>query len=183
MKKYLLRAGLGLLGLFLLIFLIGFMLPRKMAVERSIAIKAPASLIHAQVNAPKNWGNWSSWHKKDPNMVLSYAGPESGTGAIYSWKSAENGEGQMKITSSDANLIQTTLDFGPDGTATSDFKFEAKGDSTAVSWGFESDMGFSPVGRYFALILKPMLTKDYEDGLAGLKDYCEQQAQQGSQPE
>ena len=45
--------------------------------------------------------------------------------------------------------------------------------TTIVHWGFEADYGINIVGRYFASLLGGVVARDYEAGLAGLKELAE----------
>jgi effector-binding domain-containing protein len=42
-----------------------------------------------------------------------------------------------------------------------------------VTWGFENDHGFNLVGRYFALMLRNVIRRDYDKGLARLTELAE----------
>ncbi|HSI89708.1 MAG TPA: hypothetical protein VK927_01265, partial [Adhaeribacter sp.] len=98
--KILKKLGLGFLGLATLLIVVSFFLPGKVHVERSLIIKAGAEPVYQQVNTLKNWEKWSPWHEMDPNMQLSYQGPEAGEGAGYSWVSQEVGNGSLTIAAS-----------------------------------------------------------------------------------
>jgi hypothetical protein len=100
--KTLKKIGIILLIIIGLFLVISLFLPSKVYVERSIVINAPVENVFEQVNTLKNWEKWSPWHEIDPNMGLKYEGPESGTGAQYSWTSEHKnvGNGRLVITNS-----------------------------------------------------------------------------------
>jgi len=153
---------------------VSYLIPSHVRLERSIAINAPPEIVFANVNDLKKWTAWSPWYEAEPTADYKYSGAESGVGAKVNWKGEKVGEGIQEITKSEAlKRIETTLDFGPQGTATSDWTFEATENGTNVKWGFDSDMGMNPVARYMGLMMESMLGPYYEKGLAKLKTVCE----------
>src|SRR6185369_11493360 len=87
--------------------------PDDFRVERSIVISAPPAVIFAQVNAQKNWVNWSPWEKMDPDMKKSLEGPEEGVGSVAKWSgNGQVGKGSSTILESKPNeYIKFQLDF------------------------------------------------------------------------
>ncbi|MBI3502531.1 MAG: SRPBCC family protein [Bacteroidetes bacterium] len=165
-----------------IITVIGFLSPRHVHVERSMTIKAPVEIVHAQINNLKNWNNWSPWYKMDTAMKMEYNTIAEGAGASFKWESKNKnvGSGDLTITSSTKDSIVTAMNFMENGTATGKFVF-TKADSpkdslrsgTKVTWTMESDMGMNPIGRIFGLFMDKMVGKDFEKGLAGIKDVAE----------
>jgi hypothetical protein len=86
----------------LVLIAIGFMLPRKIHVERSLSISASQKTIFNQVNTLKSWVKWLPWLLSDTSMQLVYSGPESGVGATLKWTSSDKnvGNGSVSIISS-----------------------------------------------------------------------------------
>ncbi len=164
----------ALLALVVLFFGVGMFLPEEYAVERSTTMDAAAAVVFAQVNVHRNGANWSPWRAKDPNMEISYSGPDSGEGATMSWVSETQGMGTMVHTKViDNQRIESHLDFGDMGEADSYWLFDATGDnSTKVTWGF-TGKAENIVGRYFGLKMDDWVGADYEDGLARLKSHVE----------
>ncbi len=162
---------LGLLGIIVLLVIVSFFLPREVHVERSIVINAPQEIAFEQVNTLKNWENWSPWNELDPNMSIVYSGPESGTGAMYTWEGNDKvGKGNLKITNSEPfNRVETDLDFMEQGVAKGYYTFEPVEGNTKVTWGFDSDMGMNPIGRYMGLMMETFLGPDFEKGLSNMK--------------
>ena len=155
------------------LFLIGFLLPSKVHVERSLVMAVPPEKVFAKVNDLRTWSNWSPWNLRDPNMQVSYEGPDSGVGQKSIWKSETQGNGSQEITAIDPNQrIETFLDFGSQGTAVSSWKFSPEGDGTQVVWDMDVELK-SPLERYFGLMMESMIGPDYEEGLANLKRLVE----------
>ena len=179
--KLLKKIGLGFLGLIALLVIVSFFLPGKVHVERSLVMKANAETTFQQVNNLKNWGKWSPWHQLDPKMQITYAGPEAGAGASYSWISEHDqvGCGKLTIQESQQNqFIRSAKEFDGMGTSYATNKFESVTDGTKVTWGMDSDTNEMPwafyvPSKYMNLFMDDMLGKDFEKGLENLKTVVE----------
>jgi uncharacterized protein YndB with AHSA1/START domain len=165
---------LGLVGVVLALVAIGFVLPRETTFSRSVEIAAPADRIYSLVSAPKEWKKWSVWNQRDPNMEITYAGTESGTGAIWDWKSKQEGNGGMTFTSGEpGKRLAYELRFEGMNPSTGDLVLEPAGTGTKVTWSMKGDMGGSPINRWFGVFLERMVAPDFEGGLANLKKLAE----------
>ena len=174
--RWILRLIAGLVILVGVLLLVGFFLPREVSVARSVVIDAPPEEIFPHVNSMNATQNWSPWLARDPDIQVSYEGPESGVGNKMSWTSEVRSVGsgtQEIITSTENELVETALDFGPQGSAQAAFTLTPMGDSTEVTWGFVTDMGGNPVGRWMGLMMDSWIGADYEAGLANLKALVE----------
>lgn len=168
---------IGLIVVLAVIFVGGaFLLPRTVEVARSIEIEAPAADVFPHVNSMQATEAWSPWLGRDPATKLTYSGPEAGVGNKLEW-SSENpqvGSGTQVITASEDNKrVATALDFGDMGTAEAEFLLVEDSGKTTITWGFKSDMGSNPVGRWMGLMMDGWVGGDYEAGLANLKKLVE----------
>ncbi|MEL7029586.1 MAG: SRPBCC family protein, partial [Pseudomonadota bacterium] len=156
---------------------VGFFLPREVTVERSVVIDAPQEAVFEHVNSMNAFNAWSPWYLRDPDAMYVIQGPEAGVGSKMTWRSEQQdvGSGSQEIIESQPpSYVRTTLDFGQQGVAEADFTLEPAGTGgTKVTWGFETDMGANPLGRYFGLMMDGFIGKDYETGLAKLKEITE----------
>lgn len=155
---------------------IGFFLPRYVHVERSTTVNAPIGTVYAVLNSYKLFNRWSPWAALDPNTKYEFSGPAAGVGSKMSWSSDNKnvGKGSQEITESRAGeYIKTALDFGTNGKGTADFKLSRDAEGTKVVWGMDSDLGANPFAHYFGLMIPGMVGKDYEKGLASLKNLVE----------
>jgi effector-binding domain-containing protein len=166
--------------IFLVAFLIlaavaGLLLPRNIRVERSVSIARPASLIYATVNSFQLFYKWSPWQNLDPNMRQTTEGARDGVGAKLHWSGNDKvGSGTQLITASIPDRsVASDVDFGKMGVAKSTILLDPQDSSTRVTWTLDVDMGASPIGRYFGLMMDRMVGKDYERGLGKLKALVE----------
>ena len=173
--------GITLVGLVALIGIVSAFLSPKQHLERSIVVNAPASAVFEQINTFKNFTKWSPFAELDPNMKVTYEGPESGVGAKMSWAgNSEAGEGsQWIIESVQDKHIKTGLNFGGyDGTYSSEINLEPAEGGTKVTWTYDGDvsgtgMATSVMGKFMGLFMDGMLGPMYEKGLGKLKTVAE----------
>lgn len=172
--KALFKGLLYLLVLLGVVFVVGgFLLPASTHVERSISIARPPGEVYAVLDSYQRFNEWSPWYELEPTAKYSYSGPESGVGASMAWEGEKVGKGNQRITESVPQLkIVNALDF--DGTqAIGSFTLKGEGDGTRVSWAMDSEHGSNLVSRWFGLLLDSMVGKDYDKGLAKLKQVLE----------
>ena len=169
-----------LIGLVVLVVAVvggAFVLPQHPHTQRDTVIAASPEQVFAVVNDMSRWNDWAPWSKMDPDIKLKFDGPAKGVGAKMSWTSAKLGDGSITvIESTPFSEIKNAMDFGGAGTATSTFTFAPGDGGTKVIWSFDSDAGMNPISRYFGLFVDSMVGKDYETGLASLKDLAESDA-------
>ena len=165
----------GLLGLIIVLTIVGFFLPGKLEIERSMVINAPAQYAFEEVDVLQNWNKWSYWNTLDPNMKVSYSEQPNGVGAYYSWESEQMGPGKLNITESVTNSsIKADLDFIEQGTAKAWYNFQPESEGTKVTMGFSSDIGMNPINRWFSyLMMRPVMNTAFEHNLNKLKEIAE----------
>ncbi|MBU6463564.1 MAG: SRPBCC family protein [Bradyrhizobium sp.] len=146
-------------------------------VERAITIAAPAERIFPLINDFHQWGSWSPWEKRDPAMKRSFRGPVSGAGAVYGWEGNNNvGSGRMEILEASApSKIIIKLDFFKpfEGHNTAEFTMLPQGGSTCLSWVMRGPSSFISKLMQVFINLDHMIGKDFEAGLANLKNLSE----------
>ena len=173
--KFLKWAVGGVLALVALLALIGMFLPGTFKVTRSTLVAAPADKIYPLVAEPKRWKDWSVWNRRDPNMAITYSGPESGPGAVWEWKSKSEGDGRMTFTAAEPGKRAAFELFFPDFGTTSkgELLLTPEGSGTRVTWTMNGDMGKNPLFHWMALMMDGMVGKDFDAGLANLKALAE----------
>lgn len=174
--QLLLRLITGIVILAVVLIGVAFLLPREVQVARSVTIDAAPDQIFPHVNSMQKTEGWSPWLDRDPDVALTYEGPEMGVGNKMSWDS-ENpqvGNGTQIITASVENeRVETDLDFGPMGIAKASFVLTPADDGTLVTWGFTTDLGMNPMARWMGLMMDRWVGGDYETGLGNLKTLVE----------
>ncbi len=169
--KYLLFIVLGLGTLWILLCLFA---KDAYRIERSMEIEAPTETVYAQVQYFKNFTNWSPWHFMDPDMKISIEGPDGEVGTVYRWDSDDKrvGKGYQKILTANPGRLEYEVDFG---LGVSPSFFSIKGDSslTTITWVLDMHLPFLMRAGGMLTDINTYVGKDYENGLANLKKYCE----------
>ena len=156
------------------VIVVGFALPRTHQVEVSTEIDAQPATVFALVNDFRRFSLWAPWADTDPNARFIYSGSSRGAGASMTWDGAIIGSGTQAITESRPfEYVGIRMHPGETGEASSWFRLEPGVGTTIVHWGFEVDHGINIVGRYFASMLGSVVARDYQAGLAGLKELAE----------
>jgi hypothetical protein len=125
------------------------------------------------VNDLHNMNAWSPWLEPDPNIKLTYDGPNAGPGAAFSWNgNSQVGEGRLTIVDSrPPELIRMKLDFIRPfkSTADTEFTFQDEGGKTLVTWTMTGRKIF--LTKLFGLFMSmdKMVGGNFEKGLATLK--------------
>jgi effector-binding domain-containing protein len=170
--KTLKKILLGILIVVALLVVIAFFLPQNVHVERSLEMNAPAKIVYNQVIDLHSWDKWAKWNQIDPEMKVEYINKGFGENAGYSWTSDHPNVGSGKLLITEAvhyDSIATSMDFMEEGTATSYFLFNEEAGKTNVLWGFDTDLGYNPIARWFGLMFDSMIGPDFEEGLENLK--------------
>lgn len=168
-------SGVVILGL---IFVIGgCLIPRQWQVSRSIVINASPEKIYPFVSQFKKWKKWSPWHlSQDNSLRYTYEGPVSGVGAKQIWTSGKMGKGWMQLTEAASQTGVAYALFMDLGKVKSNLHgkicFSEQANKTTVRWT-DSGASLSLFQRWMSLFIKPMLSKDLQNGLVQLKALVE----------
>jgi uncharacterized protein YndB with AHSA1/START domain len=170
--KVLLIAVVALVGI---IIVGGMVLSPKFTVTRTATVNAAPDKVYALVADPRGWKAWSAWNQRDPAMAIEYSGPASGAGAVWAWKSKSQGDGKMTFTTAEPGKRLGYELYFPDfgTTSTGEFRFEANGGGTQVTWVMNGDMGSNPLHRVMGQFMDKMVGPDFDTGLANLKALAE----------
>lgn len=150
--------------------------PNTFHVERTIDVKAPPEKLFALVNDFHQWEAWSPYNK-DPAMKKTFSGSASGKGAMYAWEGNKDvGRGEITITdTTPPKVIEMALHMIEpfEGRNHVVLSFDAKGDTTTVTWALEDQHTYLLKIISTFLNLDRMIGKDFEVGLARLKTAAE----------
>jgi Polyketide cyclase / dehydrase and lipid transport len=171
----LMRLVLGLVGLVAILAAVAVGLPAHVTVARSVVINAPESAVFPYVNNLHRLGDWSPWKLRDPQLTMTYGGPEEGKGAQIQWTSQKPSIGTGSMSISDSNLnrsVELAANFNNvEGTST--FEIAPSGSGSKLTWSFGYDTGSSPLKRWKALMLDSFIGAEYRAGLDKLKEKIE----------
>ena len=167
---------LGLLALAVLLVVVGFFLPSRARVERSLDMTATPDTIFRRIATLTRWPEWTAWTtNRFPDMRTKFSGAASGVGAMMMAEGKSSGDGTVTITSAEsATGIGYDLDF-EHGTQLfhGSITFNTANNETKVAWVIETDMGANPFKRWAGLVLDKLMGGDMAEGLARLKSHAE----------
>lgn len=150
-------------------------LPSDVTVRRSVVINAPESAIFPYLNNLHEFKDWSPWSKRDPQLAVSYGGPQTGQGARVTWTSKKPsiGTGSMEINESQPNRrVDLAVNYnGLEGTSAYDVV--PSGSGSKVTWTFGYESGSNPLRRWKALTLDGFVGAEYRAGLDRLREKIE----------
>jgi uncharacterized protein YndB with AHSA1/START domain len=175
--------------LFVVLVVVIAMQPSEFLVTRTATINAAPDQVFGLVNDFHNWEKWSPWAELDPNMELTYEGPEAGEGAVYAWDgNSEVGKGRMVITDSKPHEhIAMDLIFEEPfaGTSQTDFQFKEADEKTEVTWTMSGKNDF--IAKAFSLMMDmdEKIGGDFERGFSRMNALAESlpKPQEDEEPE
>jgi hypothetical protein len=169
------RLILGLAALVAILLAVAIGLPGHVMVSRSVVINAPESAVYPYLNTMRNFGDWSPWRIRDPNLKMTFSGPEQGKGAHVDWVSEVKaiGQGSMEIVEGEPNRnIDLAVNFnGVEGT--SSYALAPSGSGSKLTWSFSYDTGTDPLKRWRGVMLDNLIGPEYQTGLGKLKERIE----------
>lgn len=163
--------------LLVVVFLVGFLLPKSVHVERSAAVNSSPATVFALVNDLKTYDDWMPWNRIDPEMKKQFGPSTVGQGAWYTWDSNNKNVGHGKLTiveSEPENKVITRLEFEGFDPTEGGWEIRPTPSGSEVKWFMNSNMGNNPVGRWMGLFMNKMVGPQFEEGLANLKRIAEQ---------
>jgi hypothetical protein len=177
--KLLIRIFGTIVALWLILVLVGFVLPGHYRVVRSTVIAERPAVVFPLVGDLRAWSRWGVWFRRDPGMQIEYSPATTEVGAWSQWKSKSQGDGKMTITAvhpnDDFEYSMLFADIGMLSHGTMALE-EAPGGGTKVTMAMDGDLGHNPVHRWFGVFMDKLVGPDFEAGLANLKRLGEGQA-------
>lgn len=151
--------------------------PDTFAVERSMVINTPAERIYALIADVKAMNRWNPFAQSDPTIRINYRGPESATGAGYSWEGSNRaGKGHLTATgATPARSVEMSLVMEKPFAASNEVRFslQPSGSGTSVTWTMSGPWPY--LHRIMGTIfdMDKMVGGEFEKGLRDLKAIAE----------
>jgi hypothetical protein len=165
----------GIIGLFVLMTLIGLLIPSNVVVTRNVIINSVDTIaIKKQIAQPENWVNWHPIFNQSVNnekASISVVQPNT----IYD---ILNQNSTTQLTYTAANNISQVC-----------FTINAKGEhpieniiqistipntnTTQVTWLAKNHFSWYPWQKFYAIFIDKLTGPGYDNALAGLKTFVE----------
>ena len=141
-------------------------------VRRGLTIDAPVNQVFAAIRDFKTWPDWNPWLLHEPDTKIVYSEDYQQEGGFYSWDGKLVGAGKLShLSISPDSRIEQQIEFIRPFKSVSqvNWYFEDKNGSTHVEWEMIGSMPF--LFRFMIKNIEPMISKDYDLGLALLNGY------------
>lgn len=174
--KLLKKTLVCLVVFFILLICVGFLIPSQVEIQRSIVINAMPEQIQPWLDNMKTWEDWSPWGKEaDPSIVRDYFGPANKPATTLEWQSDKLGSGTIIITGTNpkTGITYITSFTDTDMNSEGSISYEPLPDGTRMLWTDKMDIGTNPFKRYLGLLTHIFLGRDFNKGLAKLKQVVE----------
>ena len=164
-----------IMGLTVIFYGGAYMLPGEARVERTIDIAAAADKVYGIAADLRRMPEWSPWVQADPQVKISFEGPEQGAGQVMRWASNNPmvGSGTLSVTEAVPGArLATASDYGGFGTSSAVMTFAPEGTGTQVTWVFQSRLP-GVVDRWAGLGIDRSVGEEYVKALKQLKALAE----------
>ena len=149
----------SLLIVFVLVVVVGALLPAHGHLERTVEVSSPLRQIYDSVNTFRRFPEWSSLRGLDPQTKMTLEGPESGLGARVKWtsQSPQVGEGALEIASTEQDskvgMALTNAWSGDNKAYTITLVPSQNGKTVVIHWAYDADYGWNLKWRYAGLYI------------------------------
>ena len=158
----------GASALLILALVVGFLLPGRWQVERTVRVAAPPEAVFPWLDDLRRWEEWAPLG----DVASTLSGPERGTGAKRSWDDPAMGDGTFTILATVQDReVQYRVDV-QEGTLITQgtLRLAPEGSGTRVTWTEVGDFGPNPLMGYTALGMDRMQGNQMENALRRLAD-------------
>ena len=173
---------IGIVAAIIILAIVGLLayaatLSNSFQVKRSLRINASADKIFPLINNMRGMNTWNPFLEADPDIKITYTGPDSGKGARYEWTGNNKvGQGSLEVTDATApSQVTLKLDMWKplEGHNTVVFTLVPGGAGTDVTWAMSGERPF--IGKVMGVIcnMDRMVGGQFEKGLAKLKAIAE----------
>lgn len=135
------------LALVLAVFVvIAALKPAEYIIKRDVVINAKPEFIFPFLVSTKNADTWMPWKETDPQVQITYSGPDEGMGSISSWDSpGQMGTGKAEVIGVILNQsVKTKITYTKpmEMNQESEFILTPQGDSTQMTWKVSGQQPF-----------------------------------------
>lgn len=164
------------LAVVVLALVLGLLGPKHSHLESKTVIAAPASVVWDHVKTLKAENEWSPFLAMEPSAKVIFEGTDGEVGSKSSWAGEKMGKGEQVVNAVDPGKhIGVDLHFIEpfEGKAKGAINLVPKGDSTEVTWSFDSENGFISRIIHVFKDMDAMMGPVFASGLESLKKLCE----------
>ena len=150
----------SLLIVFVLVVVVGALLPAHGHLERTVEVSSPLRQIYDSVNTFRRFPEWSSLRGIDPQTTMHARRSRVGTGRRASNGPAQSpqvGEGALEIASTEQDskvaMALTNAWSGENKTYTITLVPSQNGKTVTINWAYDAEYGWNLMWRYAGLYI------------------------------
>ena len=141
-------------------------------IRRGLVINAPVKQVFAAIRNLKTWPKWSPWLLHEPDATITHSENSNQEGGFYTWDGGLVGAGKLThLKINPESSIDQQIEFIRPFKSLNqvNWYFENSYGSTAIEWEMIGSMPF--LFRFMTKRIEPMISRDYDLGLALLNGY------------
>ena len=157
---------------------LGVIAPHDYHVERTAVVNSPKEAVFPHVRDWAKWRAWSPWAERDPSMKFVITGKDGTVGSTYIWTGDPkmSGQGKMEnigVKENEEMAYHLSFLVPFESEAFGYFRVKDVPGGTQVAWGFHAHYPFPQHVMLLFANMEEMLAKDFDHGLARLKQIVE----------
>jgi hypothetical protein len=165
--RYVKVAIIGLLVLYILLTIIGLMMPSSVTVLRTVDIKAPVDSVRFYTNDPAHWRSWINGADTSYYKQLTPSTTEKNSKIML-------GTYTITVLQNDPKYITSLWQGQSTREQLNRLELYYNDAGTTVNWSFQQQLNWYPWERLGAMLYDNVYGPSMEASLARLKKVCEQ---------
>jgi len=178
--KVLKIAGMSVIIMTVIFFILAAVAPKKYKFERTIEINAPRKIVFNNVKYWKNWQKWFPGMEIDPKMAVDVLGEDGSKNSKLTWEGdlEITGKGEMinkGVNNMEEMIYEINYILPWKKEADGYFRLTEKENKIEVIWGFSGKYPY-PSNIMLLFLDIEVMKKDFDKGLKFLKNTSEREA-------
>ncbi|MGN6534073.1 MAG: SRPBCC family protein [Ginsengibacter sp.] len=162
-----------LLLVFIVIFLIGLLLPSRVTILKYVEINAPAEKVMNQV---VNFEEWENWYPafKDENIAVTKKPPAKGVLSSVALKDKHRKSVNLNLLDTTGHIIDIRLKSSSSSQVNYQFVLVPKvNNQTQLTWNVNINLGWMPWKKIQGIFMDKFSGQQYQVALDNLKKAAE----------
>lgn len=168
-----------LTGLFIVLTLIGLLIPSSAKISRGIIIDADSTKVYAALSDVKNWNQWLPWIKNDSGAIVQLSAVTNMPGSYFKWKQLDDKSGGTitlkKMKPQEIDLFYEMQGMNDAAGGFRVFAVDSSNRQTQVHWYMEYKLKWYPWERFYGIFIDHIIGPAFDQGLNNLKTKLEEQ--------
>ena len=165
--------GVGLGGLFILLTIIGLIIPSSVKISRGVIIDADSVQVVKVVKDVKSWPQWMIWMQSENGSLIEFT--QLNNQPAVEWRLVDaKGKGRISLTGAQMELIEILHEFPGMNAAKGGIRIRSAGQHrTEVLWMIEYPLRWYPWERFEGIFMDSMIGGALEKALNELSEYMQ----------